>query len=383
MNFWHFVSSAATYYVTVDGHHSKIPSAVKTIESLIGYFNLDPNRVLDVILEAFECLPQNVDFFVSLLRHHTHNKDTLCQVLGFKFKFYQKFAEEAAAVAAVDGELNDDATAVAAASSKTPDSLHRVAALLLQHDLVDLDSVYPHLLPDDAEIVESFKKEIADAKQYARKLNTVTLNKGDGGAAADEKKKEGSAGVDESRSSGAGGDKNEADLPPIVNTAAKDPSLVGAPMPPNASVGHLNHAANQKLGLIKALLEVGAWEPARVMLNRMPPKHATSYGPLADAFCALIHSAIEPLYEQHSGMASVLKSSSRAMLVSELPCPAELRIHSWQDYARVLLPMAQYLGMHMSRDPVLMVKMMRLSRCYVSDVMTPLAEEESGQPQVC
>ena len=351
------------------------------IESLIGYFNLDPNRVLDVILEAFECLPQNVDFFVSLLRHHTHSKDTLCQVLGFKFKFYQKTAEEAAAAAA-DGELNDEATSNA--SSKTPESLYRVAALLLQHDLVDLDSIYPHLTPDDAEIVESFKKEIADAKQYARKLNTVILNKGDsGGGGGDDKKKEGSAGADEGRSGGgSGGDKNDADLPPIVNTAAKDPSLVGAPIPPDESAGHLNHGVNQKLGLIKALLEVGGWEAARVMLNRMPPKHATSYGPLADAFCALIHAAIEPLYERHSGMASVLKSKSRAMLASGMPCPAELRIHSWQDYGRVLLPMAQYLGMHLSRDPVLMVKLMRLSRSYVTEVMVPLVEAESGQPKV-
>ena len=351
---------------------------MKTIESLIGYFNLDPNRVLDIILEAFECLPQNVDFFVSLLRHHTHNKDTLCQVLGFKFKFYQKSAEDSAGV---DGELNDDSAGSGAASTKTSESLFRVAALLLQHDLVNLDSVYPHLSPDDAEIVESFKKEIADAKQYARKMNTVTLNKGDSGGGED-KKKEGSAGADEGRSGGVPGDKNDADLPPVVNTAAKDPSLVGAPLPPDASAGHLNHAVNQKLALIKSLLEVGAWEPARVMLNRMPPKHATSYGPLADAFCALVHSAIEPLYERHSGMSAVLKSRSRSLLASGLPCPAELRIHSWQDYGRVLLPMAQYLGMHLSRDTVLMVKLMRLSRCYITDVMTPLVEAESGQPQV-
>ena len=75
------------------------------------------------------------------------------------------------------------------------------------------------------------------------------------------------------------------------------------------------------------------------MLNRMPPKHATSYAALADAFCALIHAAVEPLYEKHSGMSAVLKSKSRSLLPSGLPCPAELRIHSWQDYGRRLLPM--------------------------------------------
>ena len=98
---------------------------------------------------------------------------------------------------------------------------------------------------------------------------------------------------------------------------------------------------NQKLGLIKALLEVGAWEAARVMLNRMPPKHATSCGPLAEAFCQLIHASIEPLYRKHSGMASVLKSPPRVLLPSGMPCPEELRIHNWTEFGRQLLPMTQ------------------------------------------
>ena len=249
---------------------------MKTIESLIGYFNLDPNRVLDVILEAFECLPHNVDMFVSLLRDHTHNKNTLCQVLGFKFKFYQKNAASSAAggVVADDaaGELNgaaDDLKSDAAAT--TPASLFRVAALLLQHELVDLDSLYPHLTPDDTVIVETYKKEIADAKQYARKLNCVILNKGAGegigasssSATGDEKKKDGllgpggddsgrgSSGLGGSSSSGIDSSKNDSssDLLPIQNAASRDPGLVGAPL---ADVEfNSNAAANQKLGLIK------------------------------------------------------------------------------------------------------------------------------------
>ena len=38
---------------------------IEVIKSLIGYFNLDPNRVLDIILESFECQPNHlylVDF---------------------------------------------------------------------------------------------------------------------------------------------------------------------------------------------------------------------------------------------------------------------------------------------------------------------------------
>ena len=116
---------------------------------------------------------------------------------------------------------------------------------------------------------------------------------------------------------------------------------MGALLPPDAADPHGNADNNQKLGLIKALLEVGAWDAARVMLNRLPPKHATAYGPLADAFCQLIHACVEPLYRKHSGMATVLKSPPKVMLASGIPCPEELRVHNWPDFGRRLLPMTQ------------------------------------------
>ena len=38
----------------------KLPYILQSIHSLIGYFNLDPNRVLDIILESFEKQPHQV-----------------------------------------------------------------------------------------------------------------------------------------------------------------------------------------------------------------------------------------------------------------------------------------------------------------------------------
>ena len=42
---------------------------LRVIKSIIGYFNLDPNRVLDIILESFECQLEQHEFFVALLRY--------------------------------------------------------------------------------------------------------------------------------------------------------------------------------------------------------------------------------------------------------------------------------------------------------------------------
>lgn len=61
---------------------------LEVIKSIIGYFNLDPNRVLDVILESFECQLDQHAFFIDLLRLFTPDSQTMNELLGFKFKFY-------------------------------------------------------------------------------------------------------------------------------------------------------------------------------------------------------------------------------------------------------------------------------------------------------
>jgi len=55
---------------------------------------------------------------------------------------------------------------------------------------------------------------------------------------------------------------------------------------------------NQKLSLIAALLSQGAWSQAKEMMDRLPQYHATSYLPVAQLMCRLIHHVIEPLYRR-------------------------------------------------------------------------------------
>lgn len=88
-------------------------------KSLIGCFNLDPNRVLDIILEAFEMRIELGEVFMELLRSYTSDPKVLCEILGFKFSYYYKNKEP------------------------TPMNLYLVAALLLQYKLIQLVDIYP------------------------------------------------------------------------------------------------------------------------------------------------------------------------------------------------------------------------------------------------
>lgn len=65
---------------------------IGVVRAIVGYFYLDPNRVLDVILEAFESQLEQRDFFVQLLRLFTPDVETLNELLAFKIQFYAKDA---------------------------------------------------------------------------------------------------------------------------------------------------------------------------------------------------------------------------------------------------------------------------------------------------
>ena len=49
-----------------------------------GCFNLDPNRVLDIILESFENNPSMHVAFINLLKAYKAEDETICQIIGFK-----------------------------------------------------------------------------------------------------------------------------------------------------------------------------------------------------------------------------------------------------------------------------------------------------------
>lgn len=75
-------NSESILEVPSDVHHY-----IKNILSLIGYFDMDPNRVLDIVLDAFEQQPANLSF-VALLKHFPVRN--IVHVLGFKFLYYQQ-----------------------------------------------------------------------------------------------------------------------------------------------------------------------------------------------------------------------------------------------------------------------------------------------------
>ncbi|CAF2116715.1 unnamed protein product [Rotaria magnacalcarata] len=117
--------------------------------ALIGYFDLDPNRMLDLVIESFEYHLEYSKIYVDLLNLLHFDKVTLCQLIGFKFQQYQ---------------LQDE----------TADSLYLLAAQLISNNLMELEDLLPHLYPLIADFGENYTKEVENARTSKKSLTTST-----------------------------------------------------------------------------------------------------------------------------------------------------------------------------------------------------------------
>ncbi|XP_052864663.1 THO complex subunit 2 [Anopheles cruzii] len=267
---------------------------LEIIKSLIGCFNLDPNRVLDIILESFEARPEQDRIFIPLLQAYINDGNIICEVLGYKYRYF--------------------------ADVETPGSLFKVTALLLQHGVINLDDIYAWLNPPDKSIVADWEAEMAQAKEYVRKLNVILTNK----------------------------DK-EVEQEPEFETAPE------------------KYALNQKWGLCEALLLIGDWATAHQLIRKLPDQSVVVHEPIARALCRLLHMIIEPVYRLKCALPANIKGravSTYGALSKLAPPPVtaltKLRLHAF--------PMFTALGPSLHYDPVLLYKLLRLMRIILTDM---------------
>ena len=186
-----------------------------------------------------------------------------------------------------------------------------VSALLIQNGVMNLDDVYGLLAPEDAEISRMADKEIRDAKEFVRKLNIVST-----------------AGKNEDEDKEGSGDKDK-------------------------------HDNNQKFGLLEALIKVGDWRHAQMILCQLPTYFATSQPDVSRALCSLVHTLIDPVYQTNSGLSHRIKTRLHPRPDNDhYPAPCV----TIQDLGNNVVPMLLALGPHASHDPVLLYKILRICK---------------------
>jgi THO complex subunit 2 len=223
-----------------------VPAILDNIRSLIGRFNLDPNRVLDVLMEACSCYHDDAEFFLALLRGYPCEQATFVNILGFKFQSCQ--------------------------SSETSENLFRLAAVLLHEGLVSLTDLYPHLSVGDSTLREFYESSLEDAKMAAKKAMIISLTE----KTEEERRKEAEI------------EKEKQEYRKKI----------------------LDADANQKLGLLIAAIRLGDWPTSLSLISHLPPLLPSWCSAISQALFQLLHFLLEPLYRMYAPKASKSSSPS-------------------------------------------------------------------------
>jgi THO complex subunit 2 len=259
-------------------------NSLEIVRSLIGCFNVDPNRVLDVILESFEVRLEREEFYIPLLKSYMPDSKLISEVLGYKFR-----------------NQSEESTSF---------SLYQVTAILLQHGIILLNDIYSWLTPNDEQIFIEWQSEIAEAKEYVRKLKIISTNK----------------------------EKDEKEPVEVHSRVDK-------------------YLTNQKMGLCQALLKIGDWKNALEVIERLPDKLVTSYEPIAKELCELIHKTIEPIYRLQCAIPANIKGQSISPHPNKKAPPQCANFMSLRNH---VFSMFHTLGPSLHYDPVLLQKLIRI-----------------------
>lgn len=177
------------------------------ILSLVGHFDLDPNRTLDIILDIFEHNIWNLSF-IALIK--MFGKDHIPHILGFKFSYYHQIVNSSSSssttittdnkeekkdnISIVTDDKNKSVVTDDKKSKKedikvdltsstaevlnspliTPESLYKLTAVLIASSIITVDDILPYLKP----VVEDIKKITIDKnKDKVTEIKEFGLNK--------------------------------------------------------------------------------------------------------------------------------------------------------------------------------------------------------------
>nr|KYP61495.1 THO complex subunit 2 [Cajanus cajan] len=300
-------------------------ATIGIIKSLIGHFDLDPNRVFDIVLECFELQPDD-GVFVELIP--IFPKSHASQILGFKFQYYQRM------------EVN----------SPVPFGLYRLTALLVKQDFIDLDSIYTHLLPKDDEAFEHYNTFSSKRLDEANKIGRINLAATGKDLMDDEKQ----------------GDVN------IDLFAALD-------METDAIEERTTELQNsQTLGLLTGFLSVDDWYHARLLFERLSPLNAVEHIQICDSLFRLIEKSMSSAYDVIRQTHLQNPGSSTGGSTDVMDVDNSSGHDSFIDLPKDLFQMLACTGPYLYRDTVLLQKVCRVLRGYYLSALELVSHGEGA-----
>lgn len=278
---------------------------LENVIEIVGRYRVDPNRVLDLILEVFEynCRRDHSPL-LQFLNAFYDSPDKVLQIIALKLSFY--------------GNLDDDGTGADSDGQLLPlipNSLYRLIAVLIHENILEIDDVYPYLSPEDGKILEYHKKLVEEARLLSRRYAMALVG--------EEK--------------------------PVVSV--RD-SL-------SDKERHILELDNQKINLCAHLIDIGDWDQAVYLSKRLPEYYCFSHPRVASTACDFINYLIDPIYRASNPLPKPLDSRIRVIPRRDNG-PAQ--ISSIEDLESKLLPILTNLGPFLSYNSLVLTKIIRILR---------------------
>jgi len=292
-----------------------------SVMSLIAYFNLDPNRVLDVMLDCLEAavlLPEaSLEGFVHLIRKF--NGSALVKVLGFKFQGYQQAAQN------------------------PPESLYQLVAVLCRHKALVIDDIYPLLSPSDDEMVSAMDKHYDRLLKFIKGMRVFKTS-------SDDADKKGQDTLDAAPHAQTGDDNQKLHILAALLTMGDWPSA--------------RHLLTNLAQLLPASF----------------PPVAAGFSKLISEAIAPVYAEIL----RNSGLASVVKGAEAARgapgdgmdVDGEEGAAAGLPVIREAAHLPRLAPILQHLSVYIGYDPILFMKVARVVKEYLQQTAKGGRDEE-------
>ncbi|XWS34347.1 hypothetical protein CRYUN_Cryun21dG0031800 [Craigia yunnanensis] len=308
-----------------DSTQNASTARIGIIKSLIGHFDLDPNRVFDIVLECYELQPDN-NAFLQLIP--IFPKSHASQVLGFKFQYYQRM------------EVN----------TPTPFGLYKLSALLVKEEFIDLDNIYAHLLPKDDEAFEHYNSFSAKRLDEANKIGKINL------AATGKDLME---------------DEKQGDVTVDLFAALDMETEASAERSPELE-------NNQTLGLLTGFLSVDDWYHAHILFDRLSPLNPVAHVQICKGLFRLIEKTISLAYDivRQTHLQSFGSPSGPG--VDNMDTRSSSVSSSFIDLPKELFQMLATVGPHLYRDTLLLQKVCRVLRGYYLSALELVANADGA-----
>ncbi|KAI6218881.1 THO complex subunit 2 [Aphelenchoides besseyi] len=307
------------------------------LSQLIGTFNLDPNRTVDVIIDCFSCNSSCHRVYINLLKAMNFEVEVVKKIVLLKFIMFKN-------------------------CEQTTNSMYRVIAMLCAIGILDIREIFAAIHPPRAKLVEMHRE--------LKKLTTKRVNKAEtistiAAYQLEEQTTNGNAmnmALNDNYSSSSSSNATRSFSSVVYAQEIEDRKICGDFFDERS-----NLERNQKLGLLLAAVEIGSWSVARQLFPLFPDGFPLALSRrLANGLCELLEYIIYPLYNSVVHVPwpnSVRRPKNWDGVFFEKPD----RLHKWADLKPCVLPIVRILGPYIGINNIIRSKFIRLLGKFFDD----------------